>query len=244
MLKIAFQSPQSHPDQPIPPRPIRATLPALASFEFRGVSEYLEDLTSRIDAPLLDKLEITFFNQPIFNTPQLCSFISHAEKLRSQSQACIAFSKGYVEFSPTPASRPGLSLMILCQASDRQVPSLMQVCDWRFLSLFNLERLEICEYYFIPPHWQEDVENTQWLELLRPFTTVKSLSLSEEFTPRVVPALQELSGERIMDVLPALQSIFIPESLLSGPIKEALTHFLTVRQLSGHPVAVNPPGQS
>jgi hypothetical protein len=95
----------------------------------------------------------------------------------------------------------------------------------------------------IQPQWQVNVENTQWLELLRRFTTVKSLSLSKEFTPRVVPALQELSGERIMDVLPALQRIFLPESLLSGPVKEALTQFLTARQLSGHPVAVNPPGQ-
>jgi hypothetical protein len=57
------------------------------------------------------------------------------------------------------------------------------------------------------PHWQEDVENIQWLEIFLPFTTVKSLSLSNKFTPRVVPALQELSGESIMEVLPALQSI-------------------------------------
>jgi hypothetical protein len=87
------------------------------------------------------------------------------------------------------------------------------------------------------------VESAQWLELLRPFTTVKRLSLSREFTPRVVPALVELSGERIMDVLPALQSIFLSETSLSGPAKEGFAQFLAARKLSGHPVAVNPQGE-
>jgi len=46
-----------------------------------------------------------------------------------------------------------------------------------------------------------------------------------------------------MEVLPALQSIFLPESSLSGPVKEALAQFLAARQLSGHPVALNLQGQ-
>jgi hypothetical protein len=146
-------------------------------------------------------------------------------------------------FPTRQAGHPGLNLKILCEASDWQLSSLTQVCDSPFLSFFNLERLEICEGSYSRPHWQEDVENIQWLELLHPFTTVKRLSLSEEFTPRVVPALVELSGERIMDVLPALQSIFLPETSLSGPVKEAFAQFLTARQLSGHPVAVNPQGE-
>ena len=47
-----------------------------------------------------------------------------------------------------------------------------------------------------PPRWQEldDMENVQWLELLRPFTTTKNLYLSEETALRVAPALQELTG--------------------------------------------------
>ncbi|KAI0286411.1 hypothetical protein BC826DRAFT_1178741 [Russula brevipes] len=243
-LYIGFLSPRSRPDQPSPPRSAHTILPALNSFDFRGVSEYLEDLISHIDAPLLSEFDINFFNQSIFNTPRLCSFISHAEKLRSPSRACIAFKGGFVKISLAEAECSWLALRILCQASDQQLPSLTQVCNSPFLSLFNLEHLEIGECWFIQPQWQANVENTQWLALLRRFTTVKSLSLSEEVTPYLVPALQDLSGERIIiDVLPALQSIFLPESLLSGPVKEALTQFLTVRRLSGHPVAVNPPGQ-
>jgi hypothetical protein len=149
---------------------------------------------------------------------------------------------GLVDISLTSAGCSSLS-MILYQPPNQQIPSLTQVCNSPFLSHFNLERLEICEWQGIRPQWLVNARNTQWLELLRRFTTVKSLSLSKESTPCVVPALQELSGERIMDVLPTLQSIFLPDSLLLRPVKEALTQFLTARQLSGHPVAVNPPGQ-
>ncbi|KAI9453667.1 hypothetical protein BJY52DRAFT_1396504 [Lactarius psammicola] len=50
---IEFQSATSRPDR-IPPPPVtRTILPALTYFEFRGASEYLEDLISRIDSPEL-----------------------------------------------------------------------------------------------------------------------------------------------------------------------------------------------
>jgi hypothetical protein len=248
-LAIKFQSPRPRPGQPSPLRSIRTVLPALNHFVFRGVNEYLEDLTSRIDAPLLCKLSITFFNQPIFETPKLCSFISRAEALGSQSQAHMTFYHDAVELSHTAADRPGIKLMILYEGSDRQLSSLTQVCDLPFLSVFNLERLKICEDQYIRPDWQRNVQNlnTQWLELLHRFTTVKSLSLSKEITPRVLPALQELSGQELsgerMDVLPALQSIFLPWTSLPRPVKMALAQFLTARQLSGRPVAVNPKGE-
>ncbi|KAI0286414.1 hypothetical protein BC826DRAFT_972593 [Russula brevipes] len=126
-LHIQFRSPRSRPDQPSPPRSIRTVLPSLTSFLFRGVSEYLEDLTSRIDAPLLSDLNITFFNQLIFNTPRLCSFISDAEKLRSRSQAHMTFDSDSVELSLTTAGRPkGLKLGIRCEGSDWQLSALTQ----------------------------------------------------------------------------------------------------------------------
>ena len=52
-LRLGFKSPQSRPGQErrrLPP-PARTVLPSLTSFLFRGVSEYLEDLVSRIDTP-------------------------------------------------------------------------------------------------------------------------------------------------------------------------------------------------
>ena len=50
---LAFRSPQSRPDRESPslPPPERSILPALNDFRFKGVTEYLEELTTRIDAP-------------------------------------------------------------------------------------------------------------------------------------------------------------------------------------------------
>ncbi|KAI0288913.1 hypothetical protein BC826DRAFT_651389 [Russula brevipes] len=238
-LSIGFLSPRSRPGQPSPPRLIRTVLPTLEYFVFRGVSEYLEDLTSRIVAPLLRKLDITFFNQLIFNTPRLWSFIGRAEKLRSRNEAQMVFTRNYIKLYLMTAGRMGVELTILCRVSDWQLSSLTQICSSPFLFPSNLERLDIREPLYPRPHWQEDVENTQWLELLHPFANVKALSLCGKFTPRIVPALRELSGERIMDVLPRLHSISLLGSSPSGPVKAALTQFLTARRLSGHPVAVN-----
>jgi hypothetical protein len=244
-LSIEFRFPQSRPDQPSPPRSICTVLPALTYFGFRGVTEYLEDLTSLIDAPLLSYLHITFFNQLIFNTPRLCAFISHAKGLRSPSQAArITFYRDVVALA---AGDTSLELRILCKASDWQLSSLTQFCDSPFFLPFNIEYLEIREDSYSRPHWQEDVEHTQWLELLlvRTFTTVKHLSLSKKFIPRVVPALQELSGDGMMNTLPVLKSIFLVNSSLasqSGPAKKSFAQFVTARQLSGRPVAVNPQG--
>jgi hypothetical protein len=158
-LSIGFRSPRSRPGQPSPPRSIRAVLPTLNQFVFRGVSEYLEHLTSRIDAPLLCNLEIAFFNQLLFNTPRLYSFISRAEKLRSQSQARMTFYADIVKLSCTTAGGPGFEFLILSKASDWQLSSLTEVCGYPFLSFFNLERLEICECPYSRPAWHEDVEN-------------------------------------------------------------------------------------
>jgi hypothetical protein len=100
ILHIGFhwEFPRPRPDQLSPPRSTRTILPALNSFEFKGVNEYLEDLISDIDAPLLSDLHIKLFFQFIFNTPQLCSFISHAEDLRSLSWVCITFHSGLVDY--------------------------------------------------------------------------------------------------------------------------------------------------
>jgi hypothetical protein len=59
---------------------------------------------------------------------------------------------------------------------------------------------------FLSPHWQDDIEDNQWLEVLHPFTGVKNLYVSRELTPSIAPALQELIGERVIEVLPAMQT--------------------------------------
>jgi hypothetical protein len=83
-------------------------------------------------------------------------------------------------------------------------------------------------------HWQPE-----WLPLLRPFSSVKDLVLLEDMVKLI---LKELAGERVSDVLPALQNIFLKGSFPSAPpefVQEAIEKFVVARQLSGRPVILH-----
>lgn len=115
---------------------------------------------------------------------------------------------------------------------------MAQVCS-SFLQAFipTLERLYI-ENGSSQPRLQDDIENSQWLELLGPFTAVKDLFLTNELAPRIAPALQDLVGERADEVLPALQRIcFHPVSGgLGGVAPKAIDQLVDARRLSNHPI--------
>jgi len=82
-LSLLFQSPRSRPDSESrrPPPSTRSVIPALKRFSFKGVIEYLEDLVTDIDAPQLNGLYITFFEQINLDRPQLAQFISRSPSL-------------------------------------------------------------------------------------------------------------------------------------------------------------------
>jgi len=100
-----------------------------------------------------------------------------------------------------------------------------------------LERLSIYDDKCSPPHWQE-VENSQWLELLQPFTAVKDLYLFRGFPSRIAPALQELIEERATEVLPALQCLNLEEIKPSVSLQKAMKQFVVARQLSNYHLSV------
>ena len=67
---------------------------------------------------------------------------------------------------------------------------------------------------------------------------MKYLSLSEEFVPLVVPALQQLAEESVTDVLPALEKLHLGGLEPSKPIREGIGQFVAARQLFNHPITV------
>jgi hypothetical protein len=200
---------------------------------------------ARIDAPQLDKLVITFFNQLIFDTPQITQFIRRTPKFRGRDEARVVFSDSHVWVRfPFPQTSDGaLELGISCSPSDWQLSSLAQVCG----SSFPQALIPAVEHLYILKHrssrsqlrWQDDIESSQWLELLHPFTAAKGLYISQEFAPRIAPALRELVGERATEVLPALQSLFLEETLPSEPVQNTIGQFVSARQLASHPIAVS-----
>ena len=234
-LVIRFESPRSRPDRITrrPPPLTRILLPALATLEFTGVSEYLEDFVARIDAPLLKKLEMAFFYQLIFDIQQLTQFIGRTPELKARDNLRVLFSGGIVWVIVEE-----LEYSISCGPSDWLLSSMAQLCSSFFpQALFPaLEHLYILDYGL---DWQDDVENSQWLEVLHTFAAVKDFYISSTLIPLIAPALQELVGERVMEVLPALQTLFLEEPLPSGPVEESIGQFVAARQLAGHPIVVS-----
>ena len=241
-VKIGFKSPRCRPEQNTrrPPPLTRTLLPVLTELRLKGVNEYLEDFVARIDAPQLNKLAITFFHQLILDTPHLTQFISRTPNFMTHNQACLIFSDWDVGIVLPQRYDGSLSLVISCSHSDWQLSSLAPVCSLSLPQVIipAVEHLYIFENRL--QNWQQnDIENSQWLELLRPFTAVKGLYISSEFTSRVAPALQELVGSRVSEVLPALQGLFLEEPLPSGHAQEAIGEFVAARQLSRHPISVS-----
>ena len=225
-----------------PPTPTRLQLSVLTGLSFRGANKYLADLVARINAPLLDTLRITFFHEPIVDTPQLSRLIGRAPKLRTRDEARVVFFHREVSVAlPLPQTNnvPPLKLGISYKQTELHLSPLARVCGSSFPQDFLLavKHLDI-----IWNHWgsedPEVIENGEWLELLRSFTAVRSHYISGEAVPRIAPALQELVGERVTEVLPALETLTLDEST-SGPIQEGIARFVSARQLACHPVAIS-----
>ena len=240
-LTLTFLSPRSCPDQASqrPPPSTRPVIPILKKFQFEGVAEYLEGLAACIDAPRLDELFITFFNDIEFNTPQIMQFISRTLARRSR-----AFRKGNIILKDCDATLYisndiTLGVKIICRGLEWQVSSLGQVCTSSLPPLSNLEDLYIYDLPHLQPDWKDDIENGLWLQLLRPFTAVKDLYISEQFALLIGPALQELAEGGTTEVLPDLQNIFLERLESSGSVQEGMGKFVAARQVAGRPIAVS-----
>ena len=243
-LRLSFESPQSRPDpdHQRPPPTTRSVLPSLRYFEFKGDSEYVEVVMAHIDSPRLRYLETTLFNDIVFDTPQLTQFISRTPIMQALEIALVTFDgdAAAVELSSLEYSRlrERLRVKVPCRGLDWQVSSMEQICASCLPPLPTLD-LHIRGYPHYRQHRQGNVDNVLWLRLLQPFTSVKNLYLSEEIAGRIVPALQELVGDRATEVLPTLEIIFLEEGQRSGPVQEGIQQVVAVRQATNHPIAVS-----
>jgi hypothetical protein len=243
-LKIRFLPPNAH-ERSMDASPInRAILPALIEFNFKGNCEYVEDLVSRIDAPALENINITFVEQPTFGIPRLARFIGRTEDAKSPHHTSVRLSEEititqYFRRPSCSASANGtFQLQIPCEELDRQVPQLIHVC--RFLSelLSGVELFEIEAF----PHssgWLdgEEMDTTVWLELFRSFRGAKKLEVSGGLVTSVASALERATGEMARIVLPALRDLHLLgcESVAAVSIEP----FIAARQLCSRPVAVH-----
>ena len=240
-LSLEFQSPESCPDletRRLPPS-TRSALPVLKYFEFKGVSEYLEDLVTDFDPPQLKMLNITFFNDIVFDTPQLIRIFNHIPMSSAPEKAVIILEGGDIHVTFGSRTVLILKVRILCRELDWQLSSLEQVCT-SFLPFFStLKDLYIREDQYSRPNWKDNIENSSWLGLLHSFTTVKNLYISKKVARYIGPALQELVEGRTTEALPTLENIFLEGLEPLGPVEEGVGHFVAAQQAVGHRIAIS-----
>ena len=241
-LDLSFQSPSSRPDRGSqhPPPLTRVVLPALMFLYFSGVSEYLEDFLARINTPVIIRTEIMFFNRVIFDIPELFNFVSRTEALEPVKRAALYLDPDIATLSfhhPDSHGREDGSpdIGVRCDPFDWKISFLVQICSQLAPLLSSVERLDIWCRKDID--WQ-DLDHMQWLEFFRPFIAVQNLHVHHRCEV-IVPALQELTGVRAMEVLPALRSLFVISVIDRDSVQQAIEPFITARRLSNQPVTIH-----
>ena len=244
-FSLEFNSPESCPDLEIRrlPPSTRSVVPVLTHFQFKGVTEYLEDLVTDIDAPQLNRLEITFFNDIVLSdTPQVIRFISRTPISSALEDAHLALRDGVARVTflyKNNTMEVELEVSVLCEGLDWQLSSLEQVCTSCLPFLSMLKNLSIYEHALSKADWKDKIESRVWLGLLHPFTTVKNLYISEEIALLIGPALQELVEGRMTEALPTPENIFLEGLESSGHVQKGFGQLFAARQVSGHPVTIS-----
>ena len=228
-----------------PPSSTRTILPALTRLAFQGVSEYLEDLVSQIDAPILDTAYITF-DQLIFDIPQVAKFMRRTTRFKVLSEAHLDFDYHGVQFGNIPPiwgipvdERSGFRIMVTHVELDQWNLSLSQFFSSIFPFIYMVKHIYVYGPQQLSPQWRIDIENPQWLEIFHPLTALKNLYLSKVFTRLVAPTLQNLVGARATEVLPTLQNLYLEGLRPWGSIQEGIEKFVAARRVSGNPITVS-----
>jgi len=216
-------------------------LPTLTHFEFLGTNKYIEELVVRINAPSLRDISVAFFNEPLFDISQLNQFIGRAKIFRTPDRAVVDFdrSSAFPQFSLVEDQANGVTLEFLVSTTPP---------EWQLLSLALLssspssplrpssfKRLDIQNRFTS----NTDMKKVRWLELLRPFTSVKDLYLGNRIAPHITRMLQDLAGEITAEVLPALEHVFVQGCQQLEALRESIGPLIAARQLVGHPVAIH-----
>ncbi|KAH9167656.1 hypothetical protein EDB89DRAFT_106735 [Lactarius sanguifluus] len=221
-LTFEFEAGMTYPDRMRSIPTTRIILPALTSFCFEGLFKYFEDFVAQIDTPQLDYLQIKYlFHQEVsdFQLPQLREFFNRSEKFRFiHADLRIELSTITIELVH---HRQSFYLSV-------QQEAMGQVISQVPLMHSNVGRLIINSGYY--KEWKIG-DRVQWLELFRPFVSVRALGVSEELSWSIPLALKNVTEEMAAQVFPALELLY-----LENQPAEAVKKFLAVRQSLGRPV--------
>jgi hypothetical protein len=245
-LQIQFSS-RSRLDQITIPPETCVVLPALTLLRFHGATKYLEDLVARIHTPSVSTVQTELLPNHDFNLPYFVQFIGRTQIPGSFQEVKLKFENRSASISFGHHDLPGEKeshILISRRGTKGQVGCIAQLCN-NFSPFFSgVDRLQVAEYYRDDKsfHWYPEDYPTgsasEWLELLHAFPAVHHMEILGGI---IAPALQELIGERALEVLPMLRHLYLGDSSNTGIayVPRALEPFISSRQLSGHPVIVH-----
>jgi hypothetical protein len=243
-LGVGFNSyyPSSDVERQLLQTPIttHVRLPNLRWLAFRGASSYLEALLPHVTIPLLEKIDVHFFNQQTYPIMHLQQFMSTTGNLRLKT-ATLTFFKNYLYVRAYPhkgASMYTLSMSLGSIQLDWQVISASQVFHTLRTVLSVVEHLTLeydSERLSVSPEWNNGADRTQWRNLLGSFGNVKTLFVDGELVEQLSRALQPGEGDSPTELLPELHEL---SYFAKGASRKAFSLFVDARQRAGRPVTV------
>jgi len=242
-LGIAFHSPVPNRDvkQELLHKPLttHATLPNLRWFVFKGASAYLEALLSCMTVPLLAKLQVGFFNQLTFHLPHLRQFLNTAENLRLNGATLSFWEESFsARVYPNKDARMyALYINVGCGHVDWQVASAAQIFSVLRSAFYAVENLTLEGYrrYGVSTEWRDEADRTQWRDLLRSFSNVKTLRVADGLISQLSRSLQVEGEESPVELLPELRELSYS---YGRAFDNAFTPFINARRIAGRPVTV------
>ena len=238
---LSFPRRRSFPGWSAPPVE-RVVLSALTCLEYRGASKYLDSFVRRIDAPLLEDIEFTLFNQPTMDASQIGRFIARTEIHTSLIKAVVETSAHAISISFIDSDMwTPLRLQIPCKQLDWQLSCMAQICDQISPFLFYVGDLGINTAQ--PPDEQDGVGGEEWLDLLRSlkFGRAESFWLNGELTAGILCALGP-ANEGNATMLPSLRQVHLEMHMeMDGQSWGSVQSFITARSTSGREVELDAP---
>ena len=256
-LSINFRFPDEHPNsneglkhrRRLEP-PTRAVLPALTKFEFSGESAYLEDILTQIDMPSVEDIKIKYSLLEV-DVHELSRFIGRTEHLGLAQfrRAQVDFDVGtayshitHIKLDQAQGERRQVHFLLGMSISDLEgSPDLddLVTCMTRVLGQLTALLSNVGHLSFNGHEaWNKNrnrLDDSNLLLLLHLFPAVETLYVSRLLTRHIATVLANVDEERVNKVMPALRSLQFGNGYEPVGTTE---RFLSLRQLSGHPVAV------
>ena len=220
------------------------TLPNLKTLRFRGVSTYLESFVAQVRVPLLERLDITLFNQIAFALPHLFHLINIPEGFKLPT-AKVFFDRGGVSITTahhsSRRSDEPFRLHVMCEQLDWQIDCAIQICSMLIPAPSDVERFTLDFYDRTLPIELQDggIDSTTWLELLSSFIGMKELRVCGGLLEELCRALQVDEVGSNPGFLPDLQDIVCnSRGVVFDKVLEnnLLASFIDARRITGHPV--------